>query len=240
MPTFDKQDLLNRLHHQLIVSCQPDSLDREHDPMNHPLIMAALAQAAALGGAAGIRADSPADIRAIRQVVSLPIIGIYKHDLQGFDVRITPMLEDALLVAEAGADAIAVDATNRPRAQGLSAGEYIRQVQKASGLPIFADIATFEEGIAAAEAGADAVLTTLAGYTHGQTEPDEPDFNLISKLAAKLNVPVIAEGHINTPEQAARALAEGAWAVTVGSAITRPRFITQKFIAGIRHWQDLV
>ena len=234
MPTIDKRDLIQQLHHHLIVSCQPDSLDREHDPMNHPMIMAALAQAAVLGGAAGIRADSPADIQAIRKVVSLPIIGIYKHDLPGFEVRITPTLEDALLVAKAGADVVAVDATNRLRPEGFSAGAFIQRVQQASGLPVFADIATFEEGIAAAEAGADAILTTLSGYTTGQIEKDEPDFELISKLAARLNVPIIAEGHINTPDQAVEALAHGAWAVTVGSAITRPRYITQKFVAGMR------
>lgn len=202
--------------------------------MNHPMIMAALAQAAALGGAAGIRADSPVDIEAIRRVTSLPIIGIYKHDRPGYEVRITPTLEDALLVANAGADAIAVDATNRPRPEGLTAGEFIQRVQQSTGLPVFADIATFEEGIAAADAGADAILTTLSGYMTGEAAKDEPDFELISKLAAQLQVPVIAEGRINTPEQAVQAIAMGAWAVTVGSAITRPRYITQRFLTGMR------
>lgn len=234
---MDKEELLNRLQHQLIVSCQPDSHDREHDPMNHPMIMAALAQAAALGGAAGIRADGAADIAAIRQVVSLPIIGIFKHDIAGYEVRITPTLEDALLVAAAGADIIALDATHRAHPGGLSARKLIRLVRQETGLPVFADISTAEEGIEAAEAGADAVLTTLAGYTSYTVETDGPDFELISDLAAHMQIPVIAEGRINYPDQAAKAFASGAWAVTVGSAITRPRVITERFVAGIRQWQ---
>ena len=233
---MNKEALFDHLHHQLIVSCQPDSHDREHDPMNHPMIMAALAQAAALGGAAGIRADGPADIAAIRQVVSLPIIGIFKHDIPGYEVRITPTLEDALLVAAAGADVIALDATHRARPGGLSASELIQLIRQETGLPVFADISTAEEGIAAAEAGADAVLTTLSGYTAHATDTDEPDFELISVLAARLQAPIIAEGRINTPEQAVKAFASGAWAVTVGSAITRPRAITERFVAGIRRW----
>lgn len=225
--------ILEQLHHRLIVSCQPDSHDRLHDPMNHPMIMAALAQSAALGGAVGIRADSVADIAAIRKVVTLPIIGILKNDLPGYEVRITPTLEDALLVAKAGADVIAVDGTARPRPEGGSARGFIRMVKEKTGLPVFADISTLEEGIEAAAAGADAVLTTLSGYTEYSPALEGPDYDLIAALAARIKTPVIAEGRINTPEQAARALDCGVWAVTVGSSITRPRMITERFVAGI-------
>jgi N-acylglucosamine-6-phosphate 2-epimerase len=226
--------VLEKLRGGLIVSCQPDASDREHDPINSPTIMAALARAAVLGGAVGIRADSPADIAAIRAATSVPIIGIYKFDIPGFQVRITPTVEHAIQISNAGSDVIALDATNRPRPNGLSVQDIITQVKMQTGRPIAADVSTFEEGMYAAQVGADAVLPTLAGYTDYSRNLPEPDFELIEKLAQHLDVPVIAEGKIATPAQAARALELGAWAVCVGSAITRPRWITEQFARAIR------
>ncbi len=221
--------LFEKLRGGLIVSCQPDAADREHDPMNSPAIMAALARAAILGGAIGIRADAPADIAAIRAVVRVPIIGIYKFDLPGFQVRITPTIDCAIQIANAGADVIALDATQRPRPDDLSVAEIIAQVKAKTGKLVVADVSTFEEGIHAAEVGADAILPTLAGYTDYSRNLPGPDFELIEKLAKTLRVPLIAEGKISTPDQAAHALDLGAWAVCVGSAITRPRWITEQF-----------
>jgi N-acylglucosamine-6-phosphate 2-epimerase len=226
--------ILDRIHNGLIVSCQPDATDRAHDPMNAPAIMAALARAAILGGAVGIRADAPNDIAAIRAAVSAPIIGIYKFDIPGFAVRITPTLDHAIQIANAGADVIALDATQRPRPNGLSVAELIAQVKSKTGKLVVADVSTFEEGAHAAEVGADAILPTLAGYTDYSRRLSGPDFELIERLAKNLRVPVIAEGKIATPEQAARALELGAWAVCVGSAITRPRWLTEQFARALR------
>lgn len=226
--------LLEQLHGGLIVSCQPDATDRAHDPLNLPSIMAALARAAVLGGAVGIRADSPADIAAIHAAVSVPIIGIYKFDTPGFQVRITPTVEHALQIANAGADVIALDATQRPRPDGLSVAETIARVKTQTGKLVVADVSTFEEGAHAAEVGADAILPTLAGYTEYSRNLPGPDFELIERLAKNLRVPVIAEGKIATPAQAARARALGAWAVCVGSAITRPRWLTEQFARALQ------
>lgn len=226
--------ILEQIRGGLVVSCQPDASDREHDPMNSPIIMAALARSAVLGGAIGIRADSPADIAAIRAAVHVPIIGIYKFDIAGFQVRITPTVEHAIQIANAGADVIALDATQRPRPQGLSVAEIIAQVKAQTGKLVAADVSTFEEGAHAAQVGADAVLPTLAGYTDYSRNLPGPDFELIEKLAKQLSVPVIAEGKISTPAQAARALEIGAWAVCVGSAITRPRWITERFLSALK------
>jgi N-acylglucosamine-6-phosphate 2-epimerase len=99
---------------------------------------------------------------------------------------------------------------------------------------VIADISTFAEGLAAAQAGASAVLTTLSGYTDYTPQREEPDFDLLQRLVNALDLPVIAEGRYNTPALAARALSLGAWAVTVGSAITRPRAITEQFIRAMR------
>lgn len=230
----DTDSLLRELRGGLIVSCQPDAEDAAGDPMNQPEIMAALAQAVVLGGAVGVRADSPAHIAAVSSVVAVPVIGIFKQDIPGFAVRITPTVEAAVAVARAGASFVAVDGTDRLRPDGLGAEDFIRAVIQAADHPVMVDIATFDEGVAAARAGACAVLTTLSGYTSGGPIPEEPDFALLSRLVKVLPIPVIAEGRYNTPEQAAQALEMGAWAVTVGSAITRPRSITRRFTQMLR------
>jgi N-acylglucosamine-6-phosphate 2-epimerase len=93
-----------------------------------------------------------------------------------------------------------------------------------------ADISTYKEGLDAQEAGADMVATTLSGYITDTPSPETPDFDLLRRLASDLNVPVVAEGRIATPEQAAEAIHLGAFAVVVGSAITRPAWITARFV----------
>ena len=216
---------IQRIKGGLIVSCQA----KEESPLRGPTFMAAMARCAEIGGAAGIRANGPENIRAIREAVGLPIIGIYKINCPDSEPYITPTFEAAKEVADAEADIIALDATLRPHANGLSAGELIAQV-KTLGLPVMADISTFEEGAAAEEAGADIVATTLSGYTPNSRQLDGPDFELISELVQAVHVPIIAEGRIWTPEQARKAIDLGAHAVVVGTAITRPEMITQRFV----------
>lgn len=222
-------DVIARLERGLIVSCQAT----EDTPFHGPVFMAAMARSAEMGGAVGIRANGPADIAAIKNSVRLPIIGIWKVVYEGYEPYITPTLEDARKIAEAGADIIALDATLRPHPGDLSAQQLIADV-KTLGLPIMADISTFEEGIAAAEAGADIVATTMSGYTPYSPHSDQPDFRLIEELARVLSIPVIAEGKIGTPDQARRAIDLGAYAVVVGAAITQPWTITEKFARALR------
>jgi len=217
---------LPRLRGALIVSCQalPD------EPLFSADIMARMAVAARQGGAAGIRANTPVDVAAIRAAVGdLPIIGLWKVVVPGFeDVYITPRFKEVQAVAEAGADIIAVDATRRPHPEG-SAADLIRAAKSATGRLVMADISTVEEAIAAAEAGADIVSTTLSGYTSYSPQREEPDLDLVRDLASRLKIPVIAEGRIVTPDQARAALDAGAFAVVVGGAITRPQQITVRF-----------
>lgn len=218
--------ILAQLRGGLVVSCQAES----GEPLHGSSHMAAMAAAAALGGAVGIRANTPQDIAAIRQVVNLPIIGIFKLDIPGYAVRVTPTVESAIAVAHAGADIIALDCTSRPHPDGLHRDEHIRLIHEQTNLPLMADISNYEEGIAAQEAGADLVATTLSGYTEDTPVPDEPDFELLRKLASTLSCPVVAEGRITTPAQAAEAIRLGAFAVVVGSAITRPALITAWYV----------
>ncbi|MGW6485740.1 N-acetylmannosamine-6-phosphate 2-epimerase [Streptomyces sp. NPDC055056] len=213
--------------HGLVVSCQ--ALPGE--PLHGADIMARMARAALQGGAVGVRVNGPEDIAAVRAAVSVPVIGLWKAGDTG--VYITPTLDHARRVAAAGADVVALDATARPRPDGLSLTETIIALH-ADGVRVMADVSSYEEGIAARAAGADAVATTLSGYTDTGPVPTGPDFELLAALTARLDVPVIAEGRIATPDEAARALALGAHAVVVGGAITRPADITQRFAAALR------
>ncbi len=222
-------NIAGRLRGGLVVSCQ--ALPGE--PLFGADIMARLAIAAEAGGAAGIRANSPADIQAIRAVTALPLIGLSKVDMAGYDVYITPTLADAVAVGEAGADIIALDATARPHPEGTLAS-FIGRIKEATGRLVLADISTYDEAQAAQDAGADFVSTTMSGYTPYSSQSSEPDLDLVRRLAPVLAVPLIAEGRIATPEQARAALDAGAWAVVVGGAITRPRQITERFMTAIR------
>ncbi len=222
-------DTLQRLRFGLIVSCQA----RPGSPLRSPHIMAAMAQAAEQAGAVGIRANGPEDIAAIRAAVRLPIIGIYKQDLPDVEVYITPTLAAAREVVAAGADLVAVDATDRLRPGGLTAAQMIQGCRAELKVPVMADISTLAEGIAAAEAGADLIATTMVGYTPYSQHLSPPDFDLIRELVSVVPTPVVVEGHITTPEQARRALDLGAYAVVVGAAITQPDWITRRFVAGM-------
>jgi putative N-acetylmannosamine-6-phosphate epimerase len=191
-----------------------------------------MARAAAQGGASGIRANGSEDIRAIKAVVDLPIIGILKRVVEGYDVYITPDLDSARSIAEAGADVIAVDATDRSHPEGSATGHIVK-LKSELGLPVMADVATLHEGVLAARAGADYVATTLSGYTPTSPVSDQPDLKLVGELVQALDVPVIAEGRFWTPEQIATAFELGARAVVVGTAITNPREITRRFAAAV-------
>ncbi|HEY3456597.1 MAG TPA: putative N-acetylmannosamine-6-phosphate 2-epimerase [Bryobacteraceae bacterium] len=219
--------LLQSLAGSLIVSCQaPDA-----DPFRDAALMARFAQAAVHGGAAGIRANSAGDVTAVRRVVDVPVIGIQKRRQPDGKVLITPSFDDARDLTEAGAVIVAVECTTR--AQRSGALELVRKIRAELGVPVMADIATLEEAIAAEQAGAELVASTMRGYTE-ETEhlrAFEPSF--IAALVARLQIPVLAEGRVDTPQQAAEALRAGAHAVIVGTAITRPEVIARRFAAAL-------
>lgn len=225
-------DIIRNLHHGLIVSCQA----KPGSPLRNSQVLAAMARAAEVGGAVGVRANGVEDIRAIRQLVKIPIIGINKIVHEGYDVFITPTLESALQVATAGSDIIAMDATLRNRPDGLSTAQAIKLYKDELGKLVMADISTLEEGLAAVEAGADIVATTLSGYTSYSRQQEAPDFLLIAELAARTATPIIAEGRMSTPEDARRALEMGAHAVVIGTAITAIDWVTQHYVSTLRSY----
>lgn len=222
--------LMRQLKGGLIVSCQAP----ESTPLGQPAVLAAMAEAAVRGGAVGIRANLPRNIRAMRELVRVPIIGIYKHPLPDYPVYITPTFEHARAVVEAGADIVAIDATARDRPEPLP--ELIRRIHEELGVPVMADISTLEEGVAAAEMGADLVATTMSGYTPYTQERRAlgADIALVAQLVQRVSVPIVCEGRIASPEDARLALEAGAWAVVVGTAITAIDQVTARFVQGMR------
>jgi N-acylglucosamine-6-phosphate 2-epimerase len=217
-------DPLEALRGGLVVSVQaPDG-----SPLAGSSHMAAMARAAEAGGAAGIRAQ---EVAAIKEAVGLPVIGLRKRRVEGSEVYITPMAEDARSVAAAGADIVAVDATSRPRPGGVTAERFVAELAEELAQPVLADVDSLAAGLAAREAGAAAVATTMAGYTGRKSPSLEPDIDLVGLLAAELDCPVFAEGRIATPDQARAAFEAGAFAVVVGTAITEPVALTRGFAA---------
>ena len=237
---MDKKELIESLK-GLIVSCQtqPD------DPIHTDKMVVKMAEAAKWGGAVGIRANSPEQIAAIKAEVDLPIIGLWKIWHDNTDVFITPTLEACKAVWEAGADIIALDCTSQINAEGRPAYELLEIVKKEiPEAPIFADVSNLEEARRAAEMGADIVAPTLYGYTEETKHIEEPDMRAFAQMCRELGdkVSIMMEGHIYTPEDAMKCMFLGADAVVVGSAITRPHFITKRFtdlLSGYQNkWRD--
>jgi len=216
--------LIERLRGSLIVSCQPVV----GGPLDRPDIVVGFALAALESGAAAVRIEGIANVAAVRAATRAPIIGLIKRDFPGTTVRISATLADIDALATAGADIIAFDATAYPRP--VPAADLLARIHHHGRLAM-ADISTAREADAAARLGADLVGTTLSGYMEGEV-PDAPDFPLIRAIAG-CGKPVIAEGRIRTPEQARAAIEAGAYAVVVGSAITRPEHITEWFATAV-------
>ncbi|MEV7049731.1 MULTISPECIES: N-acetylmannosamine-6-phosphate 2-epimerase [Streptomyces] len=223
---MNAQDLAAALRGRLIVSCQAPP----GDPMRETATLVRLALSAAAGGGAAIRANEPEVVAAIVAAVDLPVIGLWKDGDTG--VYITPTVRHALAVAASGAAVVAADATDRPRPDGSTFAELVAAVHAAGAL-VMADVATLAEGIAAAGHGADFVSTTLSGYVPGTPKQSGPDLDLVTSLSAAISVPVVAEGRVNTPEEAAEALARGAHSVVVGTAITAPTALTARFVGAL-------
>jgi N-acylglucosamine-6-phosphate 2-epimerase len=208
--------ILHGLKGGLIVSCQAPA----ESPMHQPQVITAMAEAAVNQGAIAIRLDTPAHVTAVRQKVQMPIIGLWKQQIPGFEVYITPQFYHAAAIAAAGADIIAIDATLRSRPNAETVETLIGQIHSELGKLVMADVDTLEAAIAAVKAGADVVGTTLYGYTRDTQHLKPPGLDLLAELVKILKVPIICEGGIASPQMAKRALELGADAVVVGTAIT--------------------
>lgn len=210
-------ELIEAFRHGLIVSCQAP-ID---SPLHNPVVIAAMAQASVNRGAVGVRIDTPAHIKAVReQCPTTPIIGLWKQQMPGCEVYITPQFHHAASVASAGADIIAIDATLRERPDRETVNTLVTQIHEELGKLVMADVDTLENAIASQNAGADFIGTTLYGYTAQTQHLSPPGFDLLSEMVKQIEVPIICEGGIASPQMAREALKLGAYAVVVGTAIT--------------------
>ncbi|MBC7474446.1 MAG: N-acetylmannosamine-6-phosphate 2-epimerase [Candidatus Sericytochromatia bacterium] len=217
--------MLSFLKGKLIVSCQAN----EEEPLYSPEALLSMAKAALEGGAIALRANGALPVRQMKHFFDVPIIGLCKKIYPDSDVYITPTVKEVHTMAISGADIIAIDATNRKRPNGEKIEDLLEIIHHRYGLLAMADISNFDEGVKAQELGFDCVGTTLSGYTAYSPQSDEPDFLLLEKLTSKLKIPVIMEGKLWTPEQMKHAFDLNAYAVVIGSAITRPQLITKRF-----------
>ncbi|WP_077369769.1 N-acetylmannosamine-6-phosphate 2-epimerase [Anaerosalibacter sp. Marseille-P3206] len=224
------KDVLKLIKGGLVVSCQA----LQNEPLHSSYIMSRMAYAAMLGGAVGIRANGGEDIVEIKKTVNLPIIGLRKRVYDNFDVFITPTMVEVKEVVEAGADIVAIDATDRKRPDGLTLKEFVEEIRKTyPNILIMGDISKVSEGIECEKLGFDLVGTTLSGYTEDTKNRKLPDFELMKTLVEKLTIPVLAEGGIGSPDELKEAMDCGIYAAVVGTAITRPMEVTKKFVSAI-------
>ena len=232
-----KRELIESLKNGLIVSCQV----QKDDPIYTDDIVVKMAEAAKWAGAVGIRANSPEQIKAIKEKVDLPIIGLYKIWNDDTDVFITPTLESAKQVWEAGADIIALDCTSQITHEKTKAFELLQIVKKE--IPeaiIFADVSNYDEAKRAIELGADIVAPTLYGYTEETKNIEEPNLREFARMCRdfKDDAYVMMEGHLYTPEDAMKCIYLGAHSVVVGSAITRPHLTAKRFVDLLNGYQS--
>lgn len=239
MKTTDKRkkQIIESMCGGLIVSCQV----QKDDPIYTDDIVVKMAEAAKWAGAVGIRANSPEQIAAIKKVVDLPMIGLYKIWHDDTDVFITPTLEAARQVWEAGAEIIALDCTEQITHEGSPAYELLPIVKKE--IPeaiIFADVSTYAEAKRAIELGADIIAPTLYGYTEVTKHIEEPNLREFAKMCRdfKNDAYIMMEGHIYTPEDAMKCIYLGADAVVVGSAITRPHLTAKRYVDLLGKYQS--
>lgn len=225
-----KNNLLEMLRGGMIVSCQSEG----EDPFNsNPDYMGLFAKAAEMGGAVGIRTQGIEKLKAIKRATTLPVIGLLKSLFSDGTVRITGSFKEVEELIAAGSDIVAIDGTFRKR-EGLSGPEFINAVKQKYGCLVLADIATYDEAKACAEQGADAISTTLCGYTPDTLSMvDGPNLYLLEMILKDVKIPVFAEGRYNTPADAQKAMEIGAYGVISGTALTRPRVITKWFVDAI-------
>ena len=172
---------VENLKGKLIVSCQalPD------EPLHSSFIMGRMALAAKQGGASGIRANTPEDIKEIKTQVDLPVIGIIKRNYDDCEIYITPTIKEIDELMEAKPEIIALDATISSRPKGQKLDEFFHEIkEKYPDQLLMADCSTIEEALHADELGFDFIGTTMVGYTKQSKDLkiDENDFEIMELL----------------------------------------------------------
>lgn len=229
---MDKKEFFDKIHGQMIISCQ--AVEGEPLYVEEKSVMYLMARAAKMAGTPAIRTSGIRDVVAIKEETGLPVIGLVKIQYPGYEGYITPTMKEVDDLVAAGSDVVALDCTMRKRGDGKTINQFIQEIRERHGdIVLMADISNYEEGINAWKCGVDIVGTTMSGYTDYTPKLDQPDYELMRRLAADVDIPVIGEGKIHAPEQAVKALETGVWSIVVGGAITRPLEIANRFMAAI-------
>ncbi|MGB4658142.1 MAG: N-acetylmannosamine-6-phosphate 2-epimerase [Mobilitalea sp.] len=229
---MNKKELLNNIKGQMIISCQ--AVQGEPLYVEEESMMYLMARAAKMAGTPAIRTSGVRDVIAIKEETGLAVIGLIKIKYPDFEGYITPTMKEVEELVEAGSDVIALDCTMRKRGDDKTVNEFIAEIRaKYPDIILMADVSNYEEGINAWKCGVDIVGTTMSGYTDYTPKLDEPDYELMKRLAADITIPVIGEGKIHYPEQAVKAMDTGVWAIVVGGAITRPLEIAKRFMKAV-------
>ena len=221
-----KNTTLSQIKNGLIVSCQP----RLGSPLDRSQFVAAIAAMAEEDGAVAVRIRGVRDIQAVHKAVQIPVLGIEKINDPDSEVYITPTLESVRRVYKAGAQIIAMDATERPRPCNQSLAGILNAAKASLDAHFMADVATLRQGVEAARLGFDMVGTTLCGYTDDTRHCKGPAFSLARQLVREVDIPVILEGHVHQPEHVSKAFDLGVYAVVVGTAITDFDWLSRRFI----------
>ena len=233
---MNDSEILDKIKNKLIISVQ----SAKNEPLNNEIAMNALIDTVILLGKIDVlRLAGVRDIKNTKEKYkdNVVVIGITKPDIIPVNykeiVYITPALTDAKSLIEAGADIIALDSTKRKRPNNESLKTIIDFIHSKNKL-VMADISTFDEAEYAFNLGADIISTTLSGYTkETENNPETPDFKLVKKCKKELNCPVILEGKIKDESDVKKAFESGAYAVVIGSMVTRPHKIIENFKKGL-------
>ena len=242
---MNKQETLNKIKNGIVVSCQAipgNPLEREC--ARNMLLMA---ECAALGGAIGFRANSPENIKPIKEKYpDMPMIGIWKIMTPGNPIYITPTMKEVDALAELGCEIIALDLTNQINTTtGKYAWEIIKDIKaKYPDICIMADIDNVDDAVIAYLEGADFISTTMNGYTanskvrevSGQTD-GEPNFENLREIRAALpDAFILFEGRLYTREDCVNAFKFGANCLCVGKAITNPYKMTERLVGAVNKY----
>lgn len=226
-----KGQIMTHLKRGLIVSCQAV----KGEPLYGYGIMHLFAKAAKEGGATGIRALVD-DVDSIKNEVGLPIIGLVKEIYDDSEIYITPTKKEIDRLLATKCDVLCMDATLRSRPEGETLeGLYEYARANANGREIMADVSTLEEAINADKLGFDYISTTMRGYTPYTTQYEIPDVDFVAECLKHVkNAKVIAEGGVFEVGHMEAISKVNPYAVVVGSAITRPKVITERLLGALK------
>ena len=173
------------LNKGLIVSVQAPL----GSPMRDPDVIASMAEASLRNGAIGVRLESPEHIGAVRRrCPEALIIGLWKCTFPNSSVYITPGWREIQGVWSAGADVIALDATERIRPEGQLLADLIQRARQELRATLMADVDSVQNGLRAAELGCDWIGTTPMAIPrpHRIARRRDWSFCLISVVALSL------------------------------------------------------